>query len=454
MYKSVTIMGLTGPDEIPDLINDCNPVRTVTIMDSRFQEKCYLVGGAVRDALLGLQAADRDWVVIGSSVEEMLSRGFIAVGRDFPVFLHPESKEEYALARRERKTAPGYRGFETSAESDVTLEDDLSRRDLTINAMAQSLDGRLIDPHGGARDLDAKILRHVSPAFSEDPLRVLRVARFAARYAHRGFVVAPETITLMMQISESGELQALTPERVWRETVSALSEQTPAEFFSVLKACGALGEIFPELNQLRDVPQRPDFHPEGDVYTHTMMALEAATSLCADTEVRFAALVHDLGKAATPENEWPKHIQHERRGVELVKTLCDRLRVPADFKELACRVTAEHLLMHRLSELRPETVLELLNRLDGFRRPERVAPFVLACHADAQGRGEGLPIDYSSGELIQTYLEAARSVDLSALSDSTLLPEEKKRYVSARRIEAIESVHQNTASNTTPRPSR
>ncbi|MEK9742892.1 MAG: multifunctional CCA addition/repair protein [Gammaproteobacteria bacterium] len=409
-------------------------------MDLEHKSKCYLVGGAVRDGLLGVEAGDRDWVVIGTSPEEMIKDGFIPVGRDFPVFLHPTSKEEYALARRERKIAPGYRGFETETGSDVTLEEDLSRRDLTINAMAQDADGNLVDPHGGVRDLKAKILRHVSPAFGEDPLRVLRVARFAARYQHRGFTVAPETLDLMKQISASGELQALTPERVWQETLTALNEHSPVEFFSVLDSCNGLGEVFPELNALKGVPQRADFHPEGDVYQHTMMAVDAASVLTRDARVRFAALVHDLGKSATPPAEWPKHHGHERRGVSLVRNLCDRLRVPTEYRDLACMVTAEHLLMHRLEELRPETILELLNRLDGFRRPDRIRPFILACHADAQGRREGASIDYPSDPLLEAYLEAARSVDLRALAESPLNAEAKKRFVFDQRMQAIAQV--------------
>ncbi|HAF74395.1 MAG TPA: multifunctional CCA addition/repair protein [Gammaproteobacteria bacterium] len=405
--------------------------------------ECYLVGGAVRDALLNKAAGDRDWVVIGASPEDMLERGFRAVGKDFPVFLHPVSGEEYALARRERKTGPGYTGFATETGSDVTLEEDLSRRDLTVNAMAQDPDGGLIDPFGGAEDLNNGILRHVSDAFVEDPLRVLRVARFAARYAGRGFAVAPETVDLMRRISASGELASLVPERVWQETCRALGEADPSEFIRVLQRCDALDIIFPEIAALQGVLQNVEHHPEGDAFVHTLMVLDIATKISQEKAVRFAALVHDLGKAKTPQNEWPRHIKHEHRGVTIVNALCDRLRVPSDYRELAVLVTREHLLMHRLAELRPETVLKLLNRLDGFRRPERLDSFLTACRADAAGRGDGTLGDYPQKPLLEKYFAAAKAVDLSDLADSPQDGRARKKIVEERRLDAISEIHQN-----------
>ena len=404
--------------------------------------ECYLVGGAVRDALLDESASDRDWVVIGASPEEMTKRGFRPVGKDFPVFLHPVSGEEYALARRERKTGPGYTGFATDSGSDVTLEEDLSRRDLTMNAMAQDAKGNLVDPFGGAQDLYDGILRHVSDAFIEDPLRVLRVARFAARYRHRGFLVASETLDLMREIGTSGELTSLVPERIWQETCRALGEPDPGEFFRVLQRCQALVHIFPEIAALEDVPQSVEHHPEGDAFVHTLMVLDVATQISPDAKVRFAALVHDLGKARTPPKEWPRHIKHEHRGVTVVNQLCGRLRVPTDYRDLAVLVTREHLLMHRLAELRPETVLKLVNRLDGFRRPERIALFSTACRADAAGRGDGVIGDYPPGQLLDDYLNAINRIDLSDLADSDLDGNARKKVVEQRRIDAITTVRQ------------
>ena len=404
--------------------------------------ECYLVGGAVRDALLKESAGDRDWVVIGASPEEMTKRGFRPVGKDFPVFLHPVSGEEYALARRERKTGPGYTGFATDSGSDVTLEEDLSRRDLTVNAMARDAKGNLIDPFGGAQDLHDGILRHVSDAFIEDPLRVLRVARFAARYRHRGFLVASETLDLMREIGLSGELTSLVPERIWQETCRALGEPGPGEFFRVLQRCQALVHIFPEIAALEDVPQSVEHHPEGDAFVHTLMVLDVATQISPDAKVRFAALVHDLGKARTPPKEWPRHIKHEHRGVTVVNQLCSRLRVSTDYRDLAVLVMREHLLMHRLAELRPETVLKLVNRLDGFRRPERIALFSTACRADAAGRGDGVIGDYLPGQLLDDYLNAINRIDLSDLADSDLDGNARKKVVEQRRIDAITTVRQ------------
>jgi len=346
----------------------------------------YLVGGAVRDGLLGLPVKERDWVVIGATREELLRADYREVGRDFPVFLHPQTHEEYALARLERKVSPGYRGFAVEFGPEVTLEQDLGRRDLTINAMAQSPDGTLLDPYGGRRDLDARLLRHVSPAFAEDPVRVLRVARFAARFAPLGFHVAADTLDLMRAMVERGEVDALVAERVWQETDKALREPSAAEFFRVLRSCGALSSIYPEIDALFGVPQPPQWHPEIDTGVHTLMVLDQAVQLSADAKVRFAALVHDLGKGATPRAEWPSHRGHEERSVALIESLCARLRVPAEYRELGVIVARYHGNVHRAFELRPKTVLEMLQKADAFRRPERFAQALLACEADSRGR--------------------------------------------------------------------
>ena len=347
----------------------------------------YLVGGAVRDELLGLPVRERDWVVVGARPEELQAQGFKPVGKDFPVFLHPRSGEEYALARTERKTGPGYRGFETLFSPDVTLEQDLERRDLTINAIAKDPDGGgLIDPFGGQRDLGERVLRHVSGAFVEDPVRVLRVARFAARFAPLGFKVAPETLDLMREIAARGELDALVSERVWQETQRALEMPAPARFFEVLRDANALPIVFPELHALFGVPQPEQWHPEIDTGVHTLMVVEQAAKLSDDPVVRFAALTHDLGKGTTPPSEWPRHIAHEQRGVALVEALCDRLKIPNAYRELAVLVARYHLDAHRVTELRDNTLLELLERLDAFRRPARFEQWVLACEADARGR--------------------------------------------------------------------
>ncbi|HEY0721228.1 MAG TPA: multifunctional CCA addition/repair protein, partial [Gammaproteobacteria bacterium] len=331
----------------------------------------YLVGGAVRDKLLGVEPRDRDWVVVGATPAEMLAQGYRPVGKDFPVFIHPETGEEYALARTERKTAPGYHGFEFHADPAVTLEEDLRRRDLTINAMAMDGAGNLIDPFGGAEDLRNGRLRHVSPAFAEDPVRILRLARYAARYAHWGFRVAHATHALMKQMVENGEVDALVAERVWQEMENALGEPTPSRFFEVLRNCGALARILPELEALFGVPQPKHHHPEVDTGLHTLLVLDQAARLSTDTRVRFAALVHDLGKGTTPREEWPKHIAHEHRGVELVNALCERLHIPNDYRELAQIVTRYHGVYHRVEELRASTLHDTLEAVDAFRRPER-----------------------------------------------------------------------------------
>jgi tRNA nucleotidyltransferase (CCA-adding enzyme) len=345
--------------------------------------KIYQVGGMVRDKLLGYPSQDQDWVVVGATLEEMLALGYTQVGRDFPVFLHPITHEAYALARTERKTKPGYIGFTVYAAPEVTLEEDLQRRDLTINAMAEDTEGHLIDPFNGLADLRAGILRHVSPAFVEDPVRILRVARFAARF---GFQVAAATIALMVEMVNNGEVDALVPERVWQETVRALGEPQPQQFFTVLRSCGALARIFPEIERLFGVPQPPHYHPEIDTGTHVMLCLQQARQMTDDTQVIFAVLTHDLGKGTTPPEEWPRHIDHEQRGTGLIELLCQRYRVPHQYRDLAVLVARYHSRCHRVTELRAATLLDTLHHLDAFRRPQRLEQFLLACEADFRGR--------------------------------------------------------------------
>lgn len=380
----------------------------------------YLVGGAVRDQLLGLPVAERDWVVVGATPEELLARGFQPVGKDFPVFLHPQTREEYALARTERKTAPGYHGFSVHAAPEVTLEDDLLRRDLTINAMARDRQGRLIDPYHGLHDLEGRWLRHVSPAFAEDPVRILRVARFSARYAPLGFRVAPETLALMRAMVASGEADHLTPERVWAETVRALGENRPGQFIETLRACGALERIFPELNRLFGVPQPPSHHPEIDTGVHTLLALAQAVRLDADPVSRFAVLVHDLGKGTTPAGEWPRHLGHEQRGADLVRVFCQRLRVPNMYRELGVLTARFHTHCHRALELRPKTLLNTLQGLDALRKPQRFEQFLVACEADARGRLGLEDRAYRQAALMRQIHQAAASVRARSLIERGL----------------------------------
>jgi tRNA nucleotidyltransferase (CCA-adding enzyme) len=401
----------------------------------------YLVGGAVRDRLLGRPHLERDFVVVGATPDELLARGYRPVGKDFPVFLHPDTGEQYALARTERKTGTGYYGFATQFSPDVTLEQDLARRDLTINAMAQTADGEIVDPYGGRRDLDARVLRHVSPAFVEDPLRVLRVARFAARFAPLGFSVAAETLALMRAIVDSGELGALVPERVWVETERALGEARPTEYFAVLRSCGALEVLFPEVAALFGVPQPERWHPEIDAGIHTLQVLEVAAGLTADTTVRFAALVHDVGKGVTPRAEWPRHVGHEERGARLIEQLAARLRIPNEHRELALLVARYHARAHRVAEQRPSTVLELLELTDAFRRGERFERFLLACEADARGRGPELrERPYPQAARLRAALGAAAAARLDpdqlAGSPGPVIAERLR----AARIEAIRAL--------------
>jgi tRNA nucleotidyltransferase (CCA-adding enzyme) len=400
----------------------------------------YLVGGAVRDELLGRKVAERDWVVVGATPDELLRQGYRQVGREFPVFLHPQTQEEYALARRERKSGAGYRVFVTDAAPTVTLEDDLKRRDLTINAMARSTDGTLIDPHGGRRDLEARLLRHVSEAFVEDPVRILRVARFAARFAPLGFRVAGETLELMRAMVTNGEVQALVPERVWQETERALGEARPAAFFEVLRACGALARIFPEVEALFGVPQPAQWHPEIDTGVHTLMVIDMATRLSPLASVRFAALTHDLGKALTPREKWPRHPGHEVASVRLVTELCARLRVPNEFRDLAILVARHHGVVHRAFELRPGTVLELLENTDALRRPERFESFLLACEADARGRTGLEERPYAQADHLRAALAAARACVPTAEETSTLTGPEIAERVRTRRLEALKQL--------------
>jgi tRNA nucleotidyltransferase (CCA-adding enzyme) len=374
----------------------------------------YLVGGAVRDALLGLPVKERDWVVVGGTRDELLRLKYREVGRDFPVFLHPDTHEEHALARLERKVAPGYRGFSVEFGPQVTLEEDLARRDLTINAIAEDQDGKLLDPHGGRRDLEARLLRHVSPAFVEDPVRVLRVARFAARLASLGFKVAPETMALMRSMVTRGEVDALVAERVWQETEKALRCPKAAEFFRVLRECGALRVIFPEIDALFGVPQPVQWHPEIDSGVHTMMVLEQAARLSEEPAVRFAALVHDLGKALTPQAEWPRHRGHEEHSVALIEALSARLRLPAEYRDLAIIVARYHGHVHRAFELRPGTILEILEKSDAFRRPERFAQALLACEADSRGRLGLEHTPYPQREYLQAARDAAAVIKPTA----------------------------------------
>ncbi len=375
----------------------------------------YLVGGAIRDRLLGVEPNAADFVVVGATVDEMLAQGYRQVGRDFPVFLHPETCAEYALARTERKSGLGYRGFEVHAATDVTLEQDLERRDLTVNAIAEAADGTIVDPFGGRGDIDARVLRHVSPAFVEDPVRVLRVARFAARFQAFGFTVAPETLALMREMVGNGEVDALVPERVWQETHKALTTDAPQVFVEVLRECGALARIFPELERLFGVPQPPKHHPEVDSGVHTLMVLEQAARLSRSPEVRWAALVHDLGKGTTPKDMLPKHHGHERRGAEMVKKLGAQLKVPREYTDLAERVARYHLHCHRALELRADTVVELLEAVDAFRRPERFEHYLLACEADARGRTGLEDRAYPQTDFLRRALAAANSVDVSGL---------------------------------------
>ncbi|MER2096111.1 MAG: multifunctional CCA addition/repair protein [Pseudomonas qingdaonensis] len=399
----------------------------------------YKVGGAVRDRLLGRPVTDIDWVVVGATVEQMQAQGYRPVGADFPVFLHPHSGEEYALARTERKSGRGYGGFTFHASPEVTLEEDLVRRDLTINAMAEDEQGRITDPYNGQQDLQDRILRHVSPAFAEDPLRVLRVARFAARYAGLGFQVAPETLSLMRELSESGELQALTAERSWKEIARALMEEQPQVFIQVLRDCGALKQLMPELDVLFGVPQPAAHHPEIDTGVHTLSVLEQAARHNQPLTVRWACLLHDLGKGLTPEEEWPRHIAHEHRGLKAIKAVNQRFKAPRDCQELALLVGEYHTHGHRALELKASTLLELLQRFDVYRRPQRFEEFIAACEMDARGRLGLEERDYPQAAYLRGAADAARAVAVQPLVEKGFTGQGLGEAIKRERLNALKA---------------
>ncbi len=398
--------------------------------------KTYLVGGAVRDEILNYPFFEKDWVVVGATAADMITAGYQQVGKDFPVFLHPETREEHALARTERKTAAGYKGFEVYASAKVSLEEDLARRDLTINAIAKDNNGVFIDPFNGIDDIKNKILRHVSAAFSEDPVRILRIARFMARYAHLGFSIATDTMQLMKNMVTAGEVDALVPERVWQEMQKALTEKTPTAFISTLRDCGALKRIMPELDCLWGVPQPEQHHPEIDTGIHTMLVLEQACKLSKNPQVRFAALVHDLGKGTTPKKDWPRHIAHEARGADIIKAVCQRLRIPNEYRDLAERTARFHLHYHRALELKAKTMVKTLLQLDAFRKPERFENFLLACEADARGRPGYENMQLPQGNYFRRAFKAAKDIDITELrnlgfENQALANEIKKERVAA-----------------------
>nr|WP_233338224.1 multifunctional CCA addition/repair protein [Buttiauxella sp. W03-F01] len=411
-----------------------------------------MVGGAVRDGLLRLPVKDKDWVVVGATPQEMLDAGYQQVGKDFPVFLHPKSREEYALARTERKSGQGYTGFTCYAAPDVTLEQDLLRRDLTINAIAQDEHGEFIDPYNGRADIENRLLRHVSPAFNEDPLRVLRVARFAARYAHLSFQIAPETLTLMSSMASNGELEHLTPERVWKETENALTSRNPQVYFDVLRKCGALKVLFPEIDALFGVPAPEKWHPEIDTGIHVLMTLAIAAQLSPDVDVRFATLCHDLGKGLTPKEFWPRHHGHGPAGVKLVERLCQRMRVPNEIRDLAKLVAEYHDLIHTISILQPKTIIKLFDAIDAWRKPQRVEQVALTSEADARGRTGFEASDYPQGRLLRAAWNAAQSVTNKEVIDDGFSGPAIRDELTRRRIAAVEA-WKKEAGLTTPLPS-
>ncbi len=403
----------------------------------------YRVGGSIRDKLLDLPIKDQDWVVVGASIADMLQLGYTQIGKNFPVFLHPESKEEYALARTEKKTGHGYTGFEFISDTTVTLEEDLLRRDLTINAIAESSDGELIDPYNGIADIRNRILRHVSPAFAEDPVRILRIARFAARFSSFGFKIALETMQLMTNMVNSGEVDHLVEERVWQELHSSLKEAQPQVFFAVLRDCGALARLFPEIDNLYGIPQNEHYHPEIDTGIHTMMVLQQACRLSQDAKVRFAALVHDVGKATTPKEQWPKHLDHENRGLPLVKALCARLKVPNNFRDLALKVTQYHLHYHRIAELDADTILNTLTALNSFRQADNFELFILVCEADSRGRtGYEDTIPPQSMQL-RLVFKAANEIDTRAITSLDITGKEIGALIYEQRLSAIKTCIKN-----------
>ncbi|VAW57930.1 CCA tRNA nucleotidyltransferase [hydrothermal vent metagenome] len=400
--------------------------------------KTYLVGGAVRDKLLNYPVVERDWLVTGATAKQMLEQGYQQVGKDFPVFLHPQTKDEHALARTERNSAPGYKGFEVHASPDVTIEEDLVRRDLTINAIAQDEAGNYIDPYNGISDIKSKTLRHVSPAFSEDPVRILRVARFAARYKHLGFSVAEETLQLMQHMVEAGEVNALVPERVWQEFHKALCERNPEVFIEILRECSALNVILPEIDALFGVPQPPTHHPEIDTGIHTLMVLQQTTLLSDNPATRFAALCHDLGKACTKKEDWPRHHGHEMKGVKPVQQLCKRLRIPNDFNQLAALTAQYHLHIHRAFELKKSTLLNTIEKLDGLRKPERYEQLLIACTADIRGRTGYENHPYPQADYFRKALKIIKDVDIQPLKDAGLQGADMQAAIHTARKSALE----------------
>lgn len=405
--------------------------------------KIYRVGGAVRDKLLNYPCFENDWVVVGSSPEEMIKLGYQPVGNDFPVFINAETGEEYALARTERKSGVGYQGFTFHTAPNISLEDDLIRRDLTINAIAEDEDGHIIDPYGGREDLSQKVLRHVSNAFVEDPLRVLRVARFAARYHHLGFTVAPETQTLMKSIVNSGELTHLAVERVWKETDRALCEQSPDLFIQTLRDCGALAALLPEVNNLFGVAQRADYHPEIDTGIHTLMALQQAAILSDKPAIRFAVLVHDLGKGITPDHILPSHSGHEARGLPLVKAVCDRLKAPNEHRQLAMTVTEFHLLCHKARELQPDTLLSLLKTVGALKSSTKLEDFLTCCTADAKGRTGFENSDYPSTPYLRAATKALQGIDISDIVNSGISGAEIGEQLALRQTDILQQLKDN-----------
>ncbi len=395
----------------------------------------YCVGGAVRDALLGLPVQDHDYVVVGATPEQMVAQGYRPVGKDFPVFLHPETHEEYALARTERKTARGYKGFQVYAAPDVTLEQDLARRDLTINAIARDGAGNLVDPYGGTADLKAGVLRHVGPAFVEDPVRILRVARFCGRFPQ--FSVAPETLALMREMVNNGEVDALVPERVWQEIAKGLMESAPSRMFLALRDCGALAKILPEIDRLFGVPQPPQYHPEIDTGIHVMLVIDWAAAQKYSLPVRFAALMHDLGKGTTPRDLLPRHIGHEERGVDLVKALCRRIKVPNECRDLAVIAARFHGKAHRAEEMRPDTILRLLQDTDALRQPQRFEDFLLSCECDVRGRTGLEHQAYPQADLLRKALKAAQSVNAGAIAAQHHSPDAIRNAVFQARLDAV-----------------
>ena len=408
--------------------------------------KIYRVGGAVRDKLLNYFSDENDWLVVGATPEKMVELGYLPVGNDFPVFIKPDTGEEYALARTERKSGHGYGGFTFHAAADVSLEEDLVRRDLTINAMAEDDDGQLYDPYQGQADLDKKILRHVSEAFTEDPLRVLRVARFAARYHHLGFTIAPETMALMTAIASSGELDYLVAERVWKETERALGERSPDIYIEVLRQCGALDVLFPEVSRLFGVPQRADYHPEIDTGIHTLMALQQSVRLSRSSKIRFAVLVHDLGKGITPDHVLPSHRGHEARGVPLVNDVCDRFKVPNNVRQLALVVTEYHLMCHKAQELKPETIVNLLKGVGALKSRDRLEDFILCCEADARGRTGFEDRAYPSSDYLRAAVDGISNISVADLVEAGVDGAEIGRQLHLRRTARMSEIKQHYSS--------